>query len=347
MRPSETQRKVALIISYAEKNQVFPKDIETRNHTSDILGLTKNTLENWLKGKIPSTRKIADFSLAVSNLVNDINPDIEIEVSEQYLKNTGVMRLGQLLGLERSECRKSIDQKISSIMSTYSIFNVDDDSARATWKELAGRGGGHYIMYRVENTEITLESNGGNPALMQIPIAVRHVIKGNKPMSKGFQKIRAKAHIYNLTGAESYFDYDGYITRKDGAGFYHWLFQSRNQTTNDLLYLITGDLERHNSIKNPEAEKRLFILGTLHTRNQDSSAKSGAWPVILEKIDLNKWVEQLKSEGRETWGNFDDADSYFMRAAPRLIDISKVDEAIVHHMRRANQRLQVHPFPVD
>ncbi|WP_273281541.1 hypothetical protein [Pseudooceanicola atlanticus] len=343
MRPTKIQRKSALIMRFGDDNGLFPTAAHNRNQQSAELGVTRNTLKNWIEGKQIQKSKAEILSRNLFEIVKKENPIEDLEQPSQFLKNTGVMRLGKLLGFSRSECRKIIDQEISGVMSTFSIFNTERGAANALWSELGGKDGGHYIMYRMEDTEIAQEKFPGERKVMTIPIAVRHMIDGNKKMSQGYKKIRAKAHVYSFTGAAShYFEYDGYITKKDGVGFFHWLFQSRNQTADDLLYIITEDAER---VTDSHGVEKVFILGTMHTRNQDKTAVAGSWPIVMEKIDLPS-IAQREKNGGASWEDFDDNDSFFMKACARLVDMSEIDATVRAQMSIANTKAKRYNFLV-
>lgn len=345
MRPTKLQRQMALLIHFGDKTELFPIEESKRNQKSEALGVSRNTLVNWLGGGKPRDSALNRFSEAIHRIVGELNPNLELGEPRNFIKDTGVMKLGQLLGLTRTECREAIDQKISSVLATFSIFNVDVGSANSTWGELGGKDGGYYLMYRMETTKAAKKHTGYDKSIMVVPIAVRHLLSGNKSMSRGFRKIRAKAHVYSFTGSNPYFEYDGYITRQDGAGFHHWLFQSRNQVADDLFYLMTRDIERvrvKGSIR-----QRLFLLGTLHTRNQERLATSGTWPVVLEKVDLEELISKEKLQASANWQEFDDLDSYFMREWPDLVQPDAVDELLKEYMSRANRMFTISPFEFE
>lgn len=330
-------------MKYGDENDFFPTSSYDRNKQSEKLGVTRGTLKNWLEGKQVQKSKAEILSKNLYEIVKEKSPNEDLEPPSLFLKKTGVMRLGKLLGFTRSECRKIIDQEISGVMSTFSIFNTERGAANAIWSELGGKDGGHYILYRMEDTEIAKEKYPNEQKVMTIPIAVRHMIDGKKKMSQGYKKIRAKAHVYSFTGAASYyFEYDGYITKKDGVGFFHWLFQSRNQTADDLLYIITEDAER---VTDAHGVERIFILGTMHTRNQDKTAVAGSWPIVMEKIDLPSIAQKERDSGTP-WEDFDDNDSFFMKACARLVNISELDSTVKNQMSAANKKARRYEFLV-
>lgn len=337
MRPSDFQRNIALLLYMLDKKNLFKTD-DDRNYKASILGgVTKTTLKKWLSDE--NTRE-STLRQVNSNLVHNIEntkPELKITDPENFLENVGAMTLADYLGLSRAECRKAIDQEISAVMATFGIFSLDSDLANRTWKEFANNDGGYFLGYRMETSEVATNATGRSSNVMRFPLAIRHRLRGNKSMSKKYEKIRAKLNIHAMKGQKHFFEYDGYMTGKDTTGTFNLLFQSRNQNPDDLLYLTMGEIERAMSEIDDKHVERLFSIGTLVSRNQDHPPKSTIWPVVFEKVDIENLLEVRESSKPLGWDNFDDCDSYFMRTQHGLVNPTDIDETLKSFMRKANQ----------
>ncbi|MCG8494049.1 MAG: hypothetical protein MI743_20735 [Sneathiellales bacterium] len=341
MRPTKLQRKTALLIGFCEKRGFFSPDQESRNQKSNELGVSKNTLNNWLEEKGPNESKLRSVSANLCALLKPENPTYDFDDPKTLLDRVGVMELGYLMGLSRADCRLYIDQKISSVMPTFGVFCLSRDVSRDTWSDFSGLEGGHYIGYRMETSETAARVTGRKTSIMRIPLSIRHELTGNKFMSRNYFKIKAKTHIYSIRDRVPYFEYDGYITPRDSAGLCHWLFQSRKQNPNDILYLIMDRWERTSV---GPSQERLFILGSMHSRCQDIPASPNIWPVVFEKVDIDQVIPVTEKNKPEGWDKFDDQDSFFLKSFPALLDPAEIDPEIKKQMLEANDRIAVSKF---
>lgn len=343
MRAKPFQKKAAIIFTYLKEHSLLPEERNELKGEIKSIGFSRQALDNWITGTPPRRTTLVQLSHKVADLVQLEGRGNEIEDRATFLKDVGVMKLGELLGLKRGVCRKAIDQQLGRVHPTFSIFSIEEDSCDATWNALSDKEGGYYKVYRAENSEIASQQSQDKSKVLIMPLAIRYKLHGSKPMSGGHKKIRAKLSIPSFMGGTDLYEYDGHVTRQDTSGFFHWMFQSRREDSGDLVYLITGGLERR---FNASGQKpRRFIFGTMHSRNQDRNATGTSWPIIMERIEnLQDEVEHLKNTSGVDLAAFDDDDSYFMKATPALVGQSETPEHVRREMGSANQWLSISTF---
>lgn len=313
-RPNHIQRKAALIEKFALKEGIWPKSgnqkIVKDNKTINI---TRNGIIGWQDGRGGSNRE-----KTLKDVKRDLAEFLEKKEEDFFNEDYGVVEFAHYLGLSRIECRESIDNLIGRILPSFSIFSCESNDYRAIMNVF----GGLHIIYRLEVTPYAKEKTGREISILKIPLSVRYPIDGFKVMSQNLRRVRCKMviHSYRIAGGD--FDYDGYVTPGDGAGFHHWAFQARDARLPDVMYFITGE---------PEAESD-FMLGTMVSRSQDRPAKPTIWPIVIEKI---KGEENLKNF--ETDDPFDDVETVFMREVPALLDPKDVGTEIINRLKQAQE----------
>lgn len=342
MRPSNFQRKIALIRYLCAREDDYPTGGNTE---IKMLKVTRNTLDNWLKGQTNGQKQKLEVAEAgVMDVIRRTSPDEADSVKKPLTSKLGVMALGKLLGLTRAECRYAIDEAVGEIAPTYTIFSMDDNASSTYFAQL----GGLYKVHRAERTETAKKAlkTDRETSVMVIPMSVRHELQGHKFMSKTLRRIRCKLHIPAYNSSSSFHEYDGFITPLDGSRFHHWFFQSRKDPENDVIYLLTDELKRDGFGVETEDTDLKFLIGTMVSRSQDAGVGAVVWPIVAEKVMSTKDLEQGDDgngggDGKEGWGPFEDAESYFMRTTPDMIDPDDLDPLLREKLEEAKSFVTV------
>lgn len=335
MRPVAFQRKIALIKHVCDSRRLYPYN---KSHPIEHIGVTANTLDNWIGRKVSPRDSTTDN---VNNKIRDyITSHLNIDIVNEnniFSDDFGVMELGHCLGLTRDECRFAIDQQISFIVSGFDIFNMNHAASEQLFRLFRG----NYIIYRIEKTELSKEVTGRDVSVMTIPLSVRHLISGTKKMTEHENKIRCKLSVVSYSSRSQLYEYDGYITKKDGVGFFHWVFQSRSEALDDILYLMTGDFTRDYKPDSSEISERFFLTGSIHSRSQDNPASSVVWPVVIEQVDPEEYLGISSADRPDDWRKFEDNESYFMRKASKFFSLDELDPLVRRKFAEANSRVAI------
>lgn len=330
MRLTYLQRKLALLRYYCErspnKELVYPTN---RNAKMKIVGyVARNTFDNWLNGRnIPSAQNKVEADISIKKIIFESDISNTLDDRNVLDDNFGVMEFGMNIGLSRSECRFAIDTVIGELAPTFSIFSLDQSTSRKHFQVYQGL----YIIYRYETTEKAKDSTGRKSNMIKIPMSVRHELSGHKAASQNLKRIRCKLNVHSFSGMMRMHEYDGYMTSRDSAELHHWVFQSRNDIEDDLIYIISSDIKRYeydDCEGNNSTKKFKYMNGVMFSRSQDRNIRAVAWPIIIQKIEFER-IDYSESNKPEDWSKFDDIESYFMRSQVGIFDPIDINPGIL------------------
>lgn len=299
MRPTQLQRKAALIEYWLEKRGEAPgqdgKKKSDRNQKIPSIGMTYGNLMNWKTGQTQNPNKLAAVWLAIKQTLS-------LDIPDNLIQQDGkVMALGLALGLTRDECRYAVDRMTGEIMPTFSIFSLDEFKAQS----FIERHRGLYLVYRPEETDRVKQYTGHDSTVVTMPLSIRYGLPGQKALSRNFRRIRCKLAIPSYRLKSDVHEYDGHVTASDEARIHYWMLEKRDEFERDLVFMMTGEFERTRVDDDPKND-RIFALGTMLSRTQELHSRPYIWPIAVE------WIESLPEVGMEPHEGEIDREKAFM-----------------------------------
>lgn len=311
-RLSELQRKAALVRAYLESIDDYPSS--TRDQIR-LLKMTRAGFDKWIEAETLKPRLVEQASEALKKQTNNSHDPRNL-----FDDAVGVMELGYLLGLTRTECQMSIDKIAGELGPTFNGFSMSGTRADTTLSLF----GGLYVIYRLEQTRQAAEYSGREKSVMCMALSVRYRLPGNKVQTRNLYRVRTRLMVPAYRLPFDYHEYDGYATAPDSSGRHYWLFETRKEAEQDMIFMMTNPVQ-HGALK---LKGRKIALGVMLSRTQDETSVPAIWPIVIER-----YGDFSESDVDEAFENSNE--NQFVREMARLEDPANIEPWVFDKLEEA------------
>jgi hypothetical protein len=303
MRYTLFAQKLALLLSPLNEMWKTPdnRDITRTAAMTDMLGVRFSTVASWshrptLEVSDVSDRAIDHLIAALHRIKTEHKSKISESMDEISREDlVGFLRASDFaakLCIDRSTCNQILDEYIYDDTPLLPAFYFSTyDSAKTQYDKVKGL----YNVYRYGTSSFNKDH------VIVIKLHVRRLLaigrqRRRKAAKRAKYAIRCKMQIPSGaiagTNTPAWLEYDGFVAHKEK--FLYWVFESRAQPVEDLIFMITP--EKQKAEWEPTGE---ILSGTYVSINQEE---------LPQVVNRNIALQQVKG----------DVDTFF-GAPPKLL----------------------------
>ncbi len=286
---SRLNKKIILLCSVEAPfwSDALPK--VTRLHIKSALGISPTTMIKWEMGgevrDVSLHRAFRIMGETVSkrqSIAKDARADILKKIEELHIaifdNDTSVYAFGDLLGFDKTQSQKAIDQEVFKKIPVFrDIYYEDSPRDRSMVQKHFDAFGGCYHVY-LERGERTFRS----------------VLRVRYPLHlKTLWTIRAKLNLpkyVNTIGKQKpFFEYDGFLSIKSDRIF--WMFEERDNLNADFFHMIT---ERPDLLEGGGMAEGKYLTTQ---RGRDASIIAARMLLERREIESAAEIEEFMASG--------------------------------------------------